>query len=159
MPVATTEGVRRSNLATTLGILYRQGPASRAALSKRTGRNRSTIASLVNDLVELGLVVENEPDSMGQVGRPSPVVSIRPEVAAIAVNPEIDALTIGLSKELGPQGVRVAALQVVHERGVAGVADVAGAVFLLRRLIGNGSAKDQPIALHDCSRYPSPLPR
>jgi len=96
MPAVTTEGVRRSNLAATLGILYHHGPASRAALSKRTGRNRSTIASLVADLVELGLVAESDPDPIGQVGRPSPVVSIRPEVTAIAVNPEIDALTIGL---------------------------------------------------------------
>ena len=92
----TTEDVRRANLAATLGILYRHGPVSRAGLSKRTGRNRSTIASLVSDLAELGLVVENEPDSLGQVGRPSPVVSVRGDVAAIAVNPEIDVLTIGL---------------------------------------------------------------
>ncbi len=92
----TTEDVRRSNLSATLGILYRTGPVSRAALSKRTGRNRSTIASLVTDLVDLGLVEERDPDSLGQVGRPSPVVTIRPEVTAIAVNPEIDVLTIGL---------------------------------------------------------------
>lgn len=92
----TTEDVRRTNLAAVLGILYRGGPASRAVLSKRTGRNRSTIASLVTDLVDLGLVAEREPDSLGQVGRPSPVVAVRPEVTAIAVNPEIDALTIGL---------------------------------------------------------------
>lgn len=92
----TTEDVRRANLSTTLGLLYRGGPASRAVLSKRTGRNRSTIASLVTDLVELGLVEERDPASLGQVGRPSPVVSIRPEVAAIAVNPEIDVLNIGL---------------------------------------------------------------
>jgi len=96
IPVGTTESIRRTNLATILGILYRGGPASRAALSKRTGRNRSTIASLVADLSALGLVSEGESDSLGQVGRPSPVVSIRPEVTAIAVNPEIDALTIGL---------------------------------------------------------------
>lgn len=92
----TTEDVRRANLAAILGILYRGGPASRAALGKRTGRNRSTIGSLVGDLVELGLVSESDPDPLGQVGRPSPVVTIRPEVTAIAVNPEIDALTIGL---------------------------------------------------------------
>lgn len=92
----TAEDVRRANLASILGILYRQGETSRTTLSKRTGRNRSTIASLVADLVEIGLVAEREPDSLGTVGRPSPVVSIRPEVAAIAVNPEIDVLTIGL---------------------------------------------------------------
>lgn len=92
----TTEDVRRANLSAILGLLYRGGPASRAVLSKRTGRNRSTIASLVTDLVDLGLVAEREPDASGQVGRPSPVVELRPEVTAIAVNPEIDALTIGL---------------------------------------------------------------
>ena len=74
-------------------LLYLDGPCSRAALSRATGRNRSTIGSLVADLVELNLVNEREPDAGGQVGRPSPVVEIRPEVAAIAVNPEIDALT------------------------------------------------------------------
>lgn len=96
MPKGTTEDVRRQNLAAVLGILYRGGPASRSVLSRRTGRNRSTIASLVADLVELGLVDEREPALVGQVGRPSPVVSVRPDVAAIAVNPEIDALTIGV---------------------------------------------------------------
>lgn len=92
----TAEDVRRANLAAILGILYRNGAASRTALSRHTGRNRSTIASLVTDLVDIGLVNERDPDSLGVVGRPSPVVSIRPEVAAIAVNPEIDVLTIGL---------------------------------------------------------------
>ncbi len=96
MPKGTTEDVRRANLAAVLGILYRGGPASRSVLSRRTGRNRSTIASLVADLVGLGLAVEREPDSQGQVGRPSPVVALRPEVTAITVNPEIDALTAGL---------------------------------------------------------------
>lgn len=96
MPKGTTEDVRRQNLAAVLGILYRGGPASRSMLSRLTGRNRSTIASLVADLVDLGLAVEREPDSQGQVGRPSPVVALRPEVTAIAVNPEIDALTVGL---------------------------------------------------------------
>jgi predicted NBD/HSP70 family sugar kinase len=92
----TTESVRRANLSQVLRLLYLDGPCSRAALSRATGRNRSTIGSLVADLVELNLVNEREPDAAGQVGRPSPVVEIRPEVGAIAVNPEIDALTIGL---------------------------------------------------------------
>lgn len=96
VPKGTTEDVRRQNLAAVLGILHRGGPASRSVLSRRTGRNRSTIASLVTDLVDLGLVAERDPDPLGQVGRPSPVVSVRPEVAAIAVNPEIDALTVGV---------------------------------------------------------------
>ncbi len=92
----TAEDVRRANLSAILTLLYRNGPLSRAALATRTGRNRSTIGSLVGDLGELGLVEERDPDTMGRVGRPSPVAHLRPEVAAIAVNPEIDLLTIGL---------------------------------------------------------------
>lgn len=96
MAGGTTETVRKENLSAIMRILYAEGATSRAALSRRTGRNRSTTASLVGDLVDLGLVIERDPDPLGQVGRPSPVVAISPDVAAIAINPEIDALTIGL---------------------------------------------------------------
>lgn len=96
MASGTTDSIRRSNLSAVLRILYHSGPRSRATLSRATGRNRSTIASLVGDLVDLKLVVEREPDASRRVGRPSPVVAIRPDVVAIAVNPEIDALTVGL---------------------------------------------------------------
>lgn len=96
MKRGTPEDVRAANVAAVLGLLYRGGPMSRAVLSRVTGRNRSTVGSLVADLVELGLVEERIPDQLGVVGRPSPVVSIRPDVVAIAVNPEIDALTIAL---------------------------------------------------------------
>jgi predicted NBD/HSP70 family sugar kinase len=76
--------------------LYLHGPSSRSALGSSSGRNRSTIASLVADLASLGLVTEKDPEHHGAAGRPSPVVSLRPETAAIAVNPEIDMLTITL---------------------------------------------------------------
>ena len=92
----TAEEVRRANLAAVLRLLYIDGPSSRAALARATGRNRSTVASLVADLVDLGLIDEREPDALGVAGRPSPVAHLRPEITAIAVNPEIDALTIGL---------------------------------------------------------------
>ena len=47
----TTESVRRANLSQVMRLLYLDGPCSRAALSRATGRNRSTIGSLVADLV------------------------------------------------------------------------------------------------------------
>lgn len=54
------------------------------------------MASLVGDLVEFGLVEEREPGPLGVAGRPSPVVGIRSDVVAIAIHPEIDALTIAV---------------------------------------------------------------
>ncbi|CAN7176475.1 ROK family transcriptional regulator [Microbacterium sp. LjRoot45] len=89
-----TVGVRQTNLARLLQLVHRGGPLSRAALTEATGLNRSTIADLVGELVDEGLVVERAPDPSRRVGRPSPLVSADPNVLALAVNPEVDAVTI-----------------------------------------------------------------
>ena len=91
---ARGDGVRRANLSRILRLVHLDGPQSRAALTEATGLNRSTIAALVGELVDAGLVEELAPDSLGRVGRPSPVVAPDGRVVAIAVNPEVDATTI-----------------------------------------------------------------
>ena len=96
MPTGTSDALRRANLSTVLTLLVRHGPSSRAVLARLSGRNRSTIGSLVADLAAMGLVREREPEPDGHVGRPSPVVSLRSDVAAVAVNPEIDLLRVTL---------------------------------------------------------------
>ncbi len=88
--------MRRANLALVLRTVHREGPRSRAALTEATGLNRSTIADLVGELVSDGLVVERAPDPVGRVGRPSPTVAPDPRVVTVAVNPEVDALDIGV---------------------------------------------------------------
>ena len=89
-----TVGSRQANLARLLRLAHLEGPVSRATLTAATGLNRSTIADLVGDLVALGVVEERAPDPSRRVGRPSPLVSGHPRVMAIAVNPEVDALTM-----------------------------------------------------------------
>ena len=42
---SNVEGVRRQNLGTILQLVHHAGPLSRAALTQRTGLNRSTISS------------------------------------------------------------------------------------------------------------------
>ena len=91
----TVEGVRRTNLAEVLRLVHHSGPRSRAVITAETGLNRSTVSDLVGRLVEAGLVEEHEPDPTRRVGRPSPVVVPSPDVVAIGVNPEIDAVEIG----------------------------------------------------------------
>ena len=90
----TFDGVHRRNLSKVLRLVHFEGPLSRARLTVLTGLNRSTVATLVAELVDLGLVLEQAPDPTKRVGRPSPVVVPDPEVLAIAVNPEVDAITI-----------------------------------------------------------------
>ncbi|MCJ1686472.1 ROK family protein [Rathayibacter sp. VKM Ac-2927] len=88
--------VRRHNLSALLRLVHRGGPRSRSQLTRLTGLNRSTIAALVGELVELGVVRELQPETLNQVGRPSPIVETDPRVVAIAVNPEIDAVTVAI---------------------------------------------------------------
>jgi predicted NBD/HSP70 family sugar kinase len=88
--------VRRHNLATVLGLVHREGPLARSALTQATGLNRSTVGALVGELAELGLVQEREPEMSNRVGRPSPLVAPDGRVVAIALNPEIDAVTVGV---------------------------------------------------------------
>lgn len=93
---SNNDQVRRHNLSVVLGLSHRTGGLSRAQLTKSTGLNRSTIADLVGELVDRRLVVEVDPDSSGQVGRPSLIVRPNPRAVALAINPEIDAITIGV---------------------------------------------------------------
>ena len=89
-------GSRQANLSRLLRLAHLDGPVSRATLTGATGLNRSTIADLVGDLVALGVVEERAPDPSRRVGRPSPLVAAHPRVVTIAVNPEVDALTMAV---------------------------------------------------------------
>jgi predicted NBD/HSP70 family sugar kinase len=87
---------RRNNLALITSLVHHHGVLSRAQLTRMTGLNRSTVGTLIGQLGALGLVYETPPSGGAQVGRPSPEVHPSPSTAALAVNPEIDAVTIGL---------------------------------------------------------------
>jgi predicted NBD/HSP70 family sugar kinase len=91
-----TDALRRSNLATVLGLVHRDGALSRSDLTRLTGLNRSTVGDLVAELAGLGLVEVDEAPGGGRAGRPSPVVRVSDSVAAVAVNPEVDAVIVGL---------------------------------------------------------------
>lgn len=93
---ATAAPARRHNLSRLLTLVHREGAQSRAALTRRTGLNRSTIAGLVTELVTLGLVSETGPAAPAGVGRPSPLVTAAGSVVVLTVNPDIDAVTVGL---------------------------------------------------------------
>src|SRR6478736_1725873 len=89
-------GSRQANLSRLLRLAHLEGPLSRATLTTATGLNRSTIGDLVGDLVSLGIAEERAPDPSRRVGRPSPLVAAHRRVVAVAVNPEVDALTLGV---------------------------------------------------------------
>ena len=91
----TREDVRQFNLSIVLRMLHFSGSVSRSQITSVSGLNRSTISDLVSELQELGLVTESE-GSTKSSGRPSHVVSASDNVVAFAVNPDIDATTVGV---------------------------------------------------------------
>ncbi|WP_404289833.1 ROK family protein [Glutamicibacter arilaitensis] len=94
--VQSPETMRRNNLSVVLTLLHREGTLSRAQITERTGFNRSTVGALVAELGELDLVFESEPQAAGRAGRPSPLVHPNEKVAAVAINPDIDAVHVGI---------------------------------------------------------------
>ena len=92
----TNDQTRRTNLSLILSLVHHRGTLTRVELAKATGLNRSTVATLTGQLGELGLLYESAPGASSSVGRPSPLVHANPSTAALAVNPETDAITIGL---------------------------------------------------------------
>ncbi len=74
--------IREINLSSVLRIVYSEAPLSRARLAVRTGLNKSTISSLVDDLLERKLIHETGINSVG-TGRPATQLEINPKVGAV----------------------------------------------------------------------------
>lgn len=134
------------NLAAVLRLVHLSGAVSRAQITQLTGLNRSTVAALVGELVALELVRESSPEATNRAGRPSPVVTAHPGPVAIAVNPELDAVTVGIVGLDARVLVRVRR-EVDHPIDpdetiaiVAQVMDDAASALARRRIVGVGLA-------------------
>lgn len=143
------DALRRSNLSAVLRLLHSEGTATRAELTARTGLNRSTIAALVRELCEAGLVVEGAAITNGTPGRPSPTVTVRTDrVAVLAVDVKVDSIAVA-AISLG--GTLLEQRRVRRERGgstldgtLDAVEGLAGEILdglpCRQRLIGIGAA-------------------
>ncbi|MDG2025908.1 MAG: ROK family protein [Acidimicrobiales bacterium] len=69
-----------------LTLLHQAGPIRRAEVTHRTGLNKSTVLSLVDELSELGLISESTAVSDGSRGRPSAIVQLNSENVVTVVS-------------------------------------------------------------------------
>jgi hypothetical protein len=69
--------VRDMNLSSVMRHIHREGSLSRAQLAHRTHLNKATISSLVEELIELGLIQESGMDTSG-FGRPTTMLDLNP---------------------------------------------------------------------------------
>jgi predicted NBD/HSP70 family sugar kinase len=152
------EALRELNRRRVVDALRRQGTASRSDLGRQTGLSRTTIASLVSDLKESGLVVEDTSETQ-PVGRGRPPARLRFDPSAgVAVGIHFDhhRLVVALadlsSRVLAEQAVD---LDVDHaaETALDAAADLVDDVLSEARIdrsrvIGAGAALAGPIG-HD----------
>ena len=74
--------VREINLSLVLQFIHNEAPVSRSQIAQATGLNKSTVSSLVDDLLSRHLVHETGINSMG-TGRPATLLEINPLAGGI----------------------------------------------------------------------------
>jgi predicted NBD/HSP70 family sugar kinase len=113
---ANQRSVRRHNLGVVLRHVAERGPRSRAAIAQETGLNKTTVSSLVAELIESELVRETEIELRGTVGRPAlPVELSGRRVVGLGLEIGVDFLAT-LATDLGG-GERHRALVPGDNRG------------------------------------------
>jgi predicted NBD/HSP70 family sugar kinase len=115
-PPANQRAVRRHNLGVVLRHVVEQGPRSRATIAQETGLNKSTVSSLVTELIELGLLAERGAHRTGSVGRPGLVVEVAGTGAAgVGLEVNVDYLAVRVTDIAGAERHR--SLEAADNRG------------------------------------------
>ncbi|RKS06136.1 putative NBD/HSP70 family sugar kinase [Nocardiopsis sp. Huas11] len=87
--------VRETNLGVVLRTVRAMAPCSRASVASDTGLNKTTVSSLVSDLISRGLVRETGVTAEHRVGRPGVMLALDDSsVAAIGVEVNVDYLSV-----------------------------------------------------------------
>jgi predicted NBD/HSP70 family sugar kinase len=93
--LANQRAVRRHNLGVVLRHVADHGPRSRATIALETGLNKTTVSSLVTELIGLDLLVERGLEQRGTVGRPGQVVELSGQgVVALGLEINVDYLAV-----------------------------------------------------------------
>lgn len=93
--------VREKNLSLVLRLINTQSPISRAQLAVITGLNKSTISSLVDELLERNLILETGSNT-GGTGRPATLLEMNPHAGSIiGVELGVDFVSVAVTDLLG----------------------------------------------------------
>ncbi|HNN12642.1 MAG TPA: ROK family transcriptional regulator [Anaerolineales bacterium] len=93
--------VRETNLSLVLRLIHNQSPLSRAQLANITGLNKSTVSSLVDELIERSLVLEIGSNT-GGTGRPATLLEVNREAGYIVgVELGVDFISVAVTDFLG----------------------------------------------------------
>lgn len=110
------KAVRQHNLGLVLRHIAVEGPRSRATIALATGLNKTTVSSLVDELLGYGLLAETGTENPGAVGRPARRIHLSgSRVAALGL--EIDVGYVAACATDLTGGVRYSGLVRALNRG------------------------------------------
>lgn len=93
--------MREMNLSLVLRRIHNEAPLSRAQIAVETGLNKSTVSSLVEELMALDLIRETGQNSVG-AGRPATLLEINRRVGGIlGIELGVDFVAVALTDFLG----------------------------------------------------------
>lgn len=93
--------VRERNLSSVLRMIHAQSPISRAQIAVITGLNKSTISSLVDELLARELIHETGSNT-GATGRPATLIEMNPQAGLIiGVELGVDFISVAVTDFLG----------------------------------------------------------
>jgi predicted NBD/HSP70 family sugar kinase len=92
---ADQRAVRKSNLGLVARRISERRALSRAQLATLTGLNKTTVSSLVAELIERGVVAESGLADGGRVGRPAQILELDDSsIAALGLEVNVDYLAV-----------------------------------------------------------------
>jgi predicted NBD/HSP70 family sugar kinase len=92
---ADQRAVRKSNLSLVARRIAESGSLSRAQLAELTGLNKTTVSSLVAELIERGVVSESGLADARRVGRPAQILELDDSrIAALGLEINVDYLAV-----------------------------------------------------------------
>jgi len=116
------ESLRARNRARALAVLQQRGAASQADIVRETGLSRTTVSSLVSELLEEGIVVERadsaRPAPSPSGGRPATLLSLEPSSGGfVGVDFGREIVRVAVANRAGELLVdhRSDRLEVAHE--------------------------------------------
>ncbi len=98
-PGGSLRSLRRSNQEQVIALLMTQGPLHRAELARQAGVSRTTVSTIVSELLARGLVAESDEEPDGDLdGRAGNRLSVNPRAAVVAgMNHTFDGVWVHLS--------------------------------------------------------------
>jgi predicted NBD/HSP70 family sugar kinase len=142
---ARQDALRQHNLALVLQHIAAAEPVSRARIAAATSLTKTTVSSLVDDLVSARLVTELGPEASGAIGRPGSALALnRTGYVGIGLEVNVDYIAVCVANLVGE--VRYLRTRPRDNRGQSPAKVLGRAVRMTRTAIGLAEAARLTVA-------------